>query len=96
MLSNKEIWKHSPIVTTLLLEGASIGQLIQMWTTRTAEGQSLWAWLAVEFALLLWFNWYRLFTPDQIIARYTCAFGLVMNFFVILTVIWFRYFQITP
>lgn len=91
-LSDKEIWKHSPIVTSLLLEGATVGQMFRMWTERTAAGQSLSSWVSVGVALLIWFNWYRIFTPEQKIARYTVALSLIFNVCVISTVVYFRYF----
>lgn len=47
MLSNKNVIKHTPIVTTGLLEGANVQQLYRMWTEHTSLGQSLTAWICV-------------------------------------------------
>lgn len=80
-------------MTTLLLEGANIGQLRRMWVEQTAEGQSLTAWLLVSAALWLWLNFYRVITPDQKFAIRCTAFGIVMNALVILTVLYFRYLE---
>lgn len=91
IFSNKNVMRHTPIVTTLLLEGANVGQLIRMWTEHTAAGQSLWAWFSVGVALALWLCWYRLFVPEQKIAIYSCLSGILMNQAVIWTVIYFRY-----
>jgi uncharacterized membrane protein YbaN (DUF454 family) len=91
--SNKQIWKNSPFFTTFLLETANVGQIMRMWTERTAAGQSLTSWICVGTALACWANWYRLFTPEQKIARNTCLFGMLVNATVISTVIYFRYYR---
>lgn len=80
----------TPILTTLLLEGANVGQLWRMWTYHTAAGQSLLAWFEVFAALALWLNFYRVITPDQKFAKWATGFGLCMNAAVWLTVIYFR------
>lgn len=81
----------TPLLTVMLLEGANIGQVVRMWTTRTAEGQSLTAWILVNLALLLWYNFYRVCTPEQTWAIRATALGIAMNSFVILSVVWFRW-----
>lgn len=91
MISNPRWVSKTPILTVFLLEGANIGQIIRMWTERTAEGQSLTAWISVNLALLLWLNFYRVCCPDQRWAFWATAVGISMNAGVILSVIWFRY-----
>lgn len=81
-----------PILTTLMLEGANLSQIRTMWVEKTAEGQSLSGWLMVNLALLLWLHLYRVRTPELKWAIRATAFGIVMNFFVILSVVYFRYF----
>lgn len=81
---------YTPILTTALLEGANIGQLYQMWTERTAAGQNVWSWIWVYGALLLWWNYYRVVTPQAKWARWSTLAGLTANLAVILTVIWFQ------
>ena len=88
---NPDIVTYSPIVTTCLLESANIGQMIRMWTYHTAAGQSLISWAAVQVALWLWQNFYRVITPDQWVARLTIKIGILLNFGVILSVIYWRY-----
>jgi hypothetical protein len=83
---------YTPLVTTLLLEGANVGQLQRMWTERTAEGQSILSWILVFIALLLWHNFYLVCTPDQRKAIIAARIGMVMNATVVLTVAYFRYF----
>jgi hypothetical protein len=80
----------TPIVTTLLLEGANVAQLIRMWTERSALGQSLVGWLSVSFALVLWYNFYRVVTPAARWARWATLFGIGMNALVCLSVMYFR------
>lgn len=89
--NNREIVSKTPILTTFLLEGANIGQIVRMWTEWTAKGQSLTAWLMVNLALILWFNFYRLLCPEQKWARYCTGLGIVINSFVCLSVVYFRY-----
>ena len=91
--SDPKIVSKTPIITFLLLESANIQQLYRMWTTRTAEGQSLWGWCCVNLALLLFCNFYRVCCPTEKIAFWSTVIGVVINFMVILTVIRFRYFN---
>lgn len=46
----------------------NLGQIVRMWTYRTAAGQSLTSWCCVNLALWLWANWYRMITPERSIA----------------------------
>lgn len=82
--------KKAPIPATLLLEYANIGQLIRMWTYRTAAGQSLSSWFAVFLALCCYFQFYRIVTPEQIWARRMALLGIFMNLAVCFTVLYFR------
>lgn len=90
-IKNPSWVSKTPIITTILLEWANISQMIRMWTEKTAEGQSLIAWLSVQFALWLWLNFYLVFTPDQKFAIWGTRVGLIFNWGVIATIIWFRY-----
>ena len=89
--NNPAIIGYSPIVTTCLLETANVGQIVRMWTHRTAAGQSLLAWGCVQLALWLWANWYRVIVPEQWVARRTIKIGIALNFGVILSVLYWRY-----
>lgn len=89
--TNPKLVEKTPLVTTFLLEAANISQLWRMWTTWTADGQSLWGWLMVNLALLLWLNFYLVFNREQKFAIWGTAFGVIMNTLVIVTVILFRY-----
>lgn len=82
----------TPIITTLLLEGANLQQLWRMWTEGTAAGQSITAWMSVNAALILWLNFYLVFNRDNKWAIRGTAFGILLNSLVILTVAYFRYF----
>lgn len=89
--NDETIVEKTPVLTTILLESANVGQLYRMWSEWTADGQSLVAWICVNAALMLWLNFYRVCTPEQRWAIWATAFGVAMNSTVILTVILFRY-----
>ncbi len=89
---NSPKWVNkTPIITTLMLEIANAGQIWRMWTERTAAGQSLIAWISVNLALMLWYNFYRVITPNEKWALWGTAAGIIMNWGVIFSVIYFRY-----
>lgn len=89
--SNPRLVSKTPIATTFLLEGANVGQMVRMWTERTAEGQSLTGWLLVFVALVLWLNFFRVCTPEQKWAIRAQALGVGMNALVCLSVVYFRW-----
>jgi uncharacterized protein with PQ loop repeat len=91
VLRNHKWVGRTPILTTLLLEAANISQVTRMWTERTAEGQSITAWIMVNLALLLWLNFYLTFTPEQKWAIWGTTAGIFLNSLVILSVVYFRY-----
>jgi hypothetical protein len=89
--NDRRIVGRTPMLTFVLLEGANLGQIKRLWTERTAEGQSLASWLMVFVALLLWFNFYRVITPDQKWAIRAGALGMALNALVCLSVVYFRW-----
>jgi len=89
--SNPKYVSWTPIITTILLEAANLQQIWWMWTQRTAAGQSLSGWMCVNVALILWFNFYRVVTPKEWIARVGTGIGILLNSLVILSIIYFRY-----
>jgi uncharacterized protein with PQ loop repeat len=89
--TNRKLVEKTPIITTCLLEFANFNQLWRMWTTQTADGQSLWGWMYVNLALVLWLNFYLVFNREQKFAIWGTTAGIGINALVILTVIWFRY-----
>jgi uncharacterized protein with PQ loop repeat len=80
----------TPILTTLLLEYANIGQIYRMWHEQSAKGQNVWSWLAVNVALWLWFNYYRIKLPNEHFARWATAVGILINSIVIISTIHFH------
>jgi hypothetical protein len=85
LLSDKRIVSKTPILTTFLLEIANVLQLWEMWTTGTAEGQSTQGWICVNLALLLWYNFYRVMSPELVWAKRSTAVGIAINSIVILS-----------
>lgn len=81
----------TPIITTFLLEAANLQQLYRMWTTWTADGQSVTAWISVNIALILWLNFYRVITPNEKFAIWGTTVGIALNSIVIATVLFFRW-----
>jgi hypothetical protein len=81
----------TPILAVACLEWANLNQLYRMWTEWTAAGQSLWGWMSVWVALVLWLNFYRVVTPNERFAFWGTVLGIVMNSAVILSVVFFRY-----
>jgi uncharacterized protein with PQ loop repeat len=81
----------TPIVAVVLLELANVSQLTRMWSTGTADGQSVVGWMCVNVALLLWLNFYLTFTPTQRWAIWGTVLGIGMNTSVILSVLWLRW-----
>lgn len=87
---NPEIVKYTPIATTILLETSTISHTVTMWYRGTSAGQSTVGWLLVMTALVLWYNWYGVFTPDQRFARYSTLFGMFTNVIAFISVILFK------
>lgn len=91
LLRDQAFVSRTPIISVALLEMANVQQLYQMWTERTAAGQSLWAWICVWLALWLWLNFYLVKTPGERWAIRGTILGLTLNSAVIATVIYWRY-----
>ncbi len=92
ILSDTKWVARTPIATTLLLEYANVGQLWRMWHVHSALGQNVWSWAAVNAALWLWLNFYRVIVPGgmhSFAARATMV-GIVLNGAVIASVVYFR------
>lgn len=90
-ISNKAIVKYTPILTAILIEGGVISQLVRMWTMGSAMDQSLLGWIFIWCALLLWFNYYRVFLPNEKFAKWSTVGGLAINTIAIISVVWLRY-----
>jgi hypothetical protein len=92
LLSDAKWVARTPMLTVALLEYANIGQLWRMWREQSALGQNVWSWIAVNAALWLWLNYYRVIVPGGLrstAARATMV-GIALNGAVIATVIYFR------
>lgn len=87
---NRALVAKTPVLTVFLLEYANIGQLWRMWAQHSALGQNAWSWLAVNVALWLWLNFYRVFTPEQKFAYRATQIGIVLNAAVVFSVVWFN------
>lgn len=92
IFNNQRLVSLTPLVTAVIFETANIGQIIEMWRKRSAEGQSVFSWCIITLALMLWYNFYRVKTPDEKIAIYMTGVAIIMNWIVIGTVIYFKFF----
>ena len=92
-MSNPQLVSKTPLLAVALLEIANVNQLLRMWSEGTAAGQSLLGWVTVHLALWLWWNFYRVLTPNESFAYWGTALGIVMNGMVILTVLYFRFLE---
>ena len=83
---------RTPVISVMLLESANVGQLWRMWTVGSSLGQNLWSWVAVQGALWLWLNFYRVLVPkeERRFAFWGTALGIALNGAVCLTVWHFR------
>jgi hypothetical protein len=90
--NNPGVVGKTPYITMALLESANCWQLWQMWTTRTAAGQSPWGWASVNLALILWWNFYRVIAPQEnTLARRVTFVGICINALVIASVLYFQH-----
>lgn len=89
--SDPRIIGKTPLVTTALFGWSNVAQLYQMWTLRTAAGQSLCGWVSVGLALWLFVNFYRVCCPKERFVYYCTIGECLINLAVIATVIYFRY-----
>jgi hypothetical protein len=85
-VSNPKVVRYTPIVTQVAFNVGTLMHIIRMWTEGSSTGQSFWGWWLANFALLLWCNWYRVFTPGQKIPIYTAVFSIIVNTIAALTV----------
>src|SRR3982751_5835424 len=79
-----------PICTSFLLEGANIGQIWRMWSEKSALGQSVVSWVLVNIALWLWVTFFIVKTPKEHFAIFFQSLGILINFLVILSVVYWR------
>ncbi len=89
--SNQKYVKLTPVLTMALLEAGNISHIIRMWVQHSTEGTSLIGWCCINFALILWCNFYRVMTPNEKIAIYSSLFGITVNFCAIFSIIYIRY-----
>jgi hypothetical protein len=80
-----------PLLTTILFGYGAVCQMWRMWTTHTAAGQSIFGWVCVTLALMLFLQFYRIITPKEKIAFYSCLAEVFLYFGVIGSIIYFRW-----
>lgn len=80
-----------PVVAMFLLEYSNVAQIWQMWHTRTAAGQNLWAWVSVGVATLGFCWFYRVCCPQERLAFWATWVGVGLNACVVGSVVYFKY-----
>lgn len=90
MINNREIVKYTPVVTVILFESGGVMQMLTMFQEQSSADQSLVGWILGGVALTLWYNWYRLFTPDQWLARRSTLLGIATQLIGIGVILWWR------
>lgn len=79
-----------PLVTSFIFATAYVSQVVRMWSERSALGQSVFGWVQVGVALVLFYIYYREMLPDQKLPRYCTVFEIVLVLGIIGTTIYFR------
>lgn len=92
ILNNKSLIAKTPLVTCLLMEWGNLGQIFQMMMTQSAKSQNLLSWWTIHLALWLWYNYYRVVTPDQKLTIRITLLGIFIQGLGTLTVSWFKFY----
>lgn len=85
------VGKWFPIGGAAFFLWGYLGQIWHMWSQHTAAGQSLVGWLELWLALWAYWHFYRTCCPKETIAIWSVFAEIVVNWFVILSVIRFQY-----
>lgn len=86
----KKLIPRIPLVTSFIFATAYVAQVVRMWTERSALGQSVFGWIQVGVALVLFYVYYREMLPDQKIPQYCTLFEIALVLGIIGTTITFR------
>lgn len=79
-----------PLVTSFIFATAYIAQMVRMWTQRSALGQSVFGWIQVGIALVLFYIYYSEMLPNEKIPKYCTVFEIALVLGIIGTTILFR------
>lgn len=90
ILRSESFLMRSPLISSLLFYACNLGLLVEMWSTHSAAGHSVSAWLSAFVAQALWVNYFRVRTPGEFWTNATA--WLTLGFFVVMlgTVAYFQ------
>lgn len=72
---------------------SDISQIVRMFTEQSAAGQSLWGWISITQALILYAVFFRIETPDKKLVFWcTMVNGFVVSLIAV-TIVFFRYIK---
>lgn len=80
----------TPVVTAILFECASIGQIFRIWSEQTSAGQNVTSWVSVLIAQALWLNFYRVKLPSERLAAWSCISGMAVNSILLASIVYWR------
>ena len=90
MINLDTLVKYFPVLATLLIEAASLGQIARMFQERSSAGQSFVSYLLLILALVLWERFYAIRTPDEKPAVWTARASILVNILVASCVLYYR------
>ncbi len=79
MFNNPKYVSKSPLVSSVMFEAATIGQIWRMTHEHTSAGQNPWAWFAIIIGLGLFVNFYRVCCPTQKFALWCAALSALLT-----------------
>jgi uncharacterized protein with PQ loop repeat len=86
----RTITRYFPVLATILIELASIGQIVQMYREQSSVGHNPLSWTLLVVALILWERFYTICTPNERPAIWTARVSVLMYIFVLGSVLYFR------
>ena len=90
--NNPKMVEYTPFVTVLIFETGKISQFLRVLFERSAAGQSMIGWALSILGLMLWYNFYRVLSPERLIAKRSTLVGMTMNVAMLAIIAYFRYF----
>lgn len=81
--------RYFPVLATILIELAGVGQMIRMFQVESSEGQNPFSYVLLIAALVLWERFYAIRTPNEIPAIWTARVSIIINVIVLATVLYF-------
>lgn len=88
--NNPKLVTWTPLITSAILEWANLSQIWRMYCEGSSASQSLLGWVLVDIAMILWWNYYRVCTPDQRAALISIKLAILVNIIATAVVVYYR------